>query len=298
MSALARVNSPMSKMRKRKTLEEWIQEAMSDPEKGEAISHIALMHMSGITSHEEIYTIHFGNGPKTATEISDIFQDKAESFSQDASGTQTFCLFAFYGSSREPQAKHPFVVSPMSDGSLMTEPPTQVGQTMQGMRHNEIIMQAVFRKDAMLFDKFERLLEIQNGMLSQAMTERKDLIELTTKLILDKATNDHNFRMEELKFERSSGERKKWLGMLPSIINSAFGKEIIPQSTADTALLETIAENLDEEQLKKLADILPSEVVGIVFGRMEDVLKRKRLKKAEARALLKDVDPEADAGGD
>jgi hypothetical protein len=105
--------------------------------------------------------------------------------------------------------------------------------------------------------------------------------------------------MERLQYERATGERAKWMGLLPAAINGITGKEIIPQGTADTQLLETIAESLDEEGILKLANsgAIKPEIIPLIMKRFTQIIQRKREAITLHKQALNGMDPEEDASG-
>ena len=118
------------------------------------------------------------------------------------------------------------------------------------------------------------------------------------ELIAAQALNRHEYKMKEMEFERSSGERKKWLEFASVFVNSILGSEVFPQSTEDTTLIESIADSLSEEDLLKLGNTLKPEILGPIAARFEKHFKAKKAKKASASRLLAVKNPEDDAAGD
>jgi hypothetical protein len=54
------------------------------------------------------------------------------------------------------------------------------------------------------------------------------------------------------------------------------GREVFPQSFADSKLLDTIGDSLDEEQIEKLMMILKPEQAAVLATRFADKLKKAR----------------------
>ena len=92
------------------------------------------------------------------------------------------------------------------------------------------------------------------------------------------------------------------MSFAPALINTLLGKEIFPQATADTSLVETIADNIKEEDIQKLAGVLPPELWGPLAVRMKAHIDKRLAEKAERERQMKELpphpDPEADAAGD
>ena len=194
-------------MQKKQTLEQWIDEAMTDEEKGPKISAISLVHLKG-QQELEIHSIAFGARKWTPKELSQIFRHKAETYSEEIPGVQTFNLQAFYGGD-EPRAWKPFTVNGAQDynGGLSTEGPTPQGLVQQLMRHNEVQFQVYMRAQANLgtaqAQQVQALMD-QNQSLQGTV---KDFFDVLQKLLLERMTKSHDFRLKELEYQRSTAAR-------------------------------------------------------------------------------------------
>ena len=278
----------------KQSLESWIHEAMTDADKEKPISQLSLMHIAG--SENEIHTVKFGSKSWAPSELSTLFRHKAESFAQELSGVQTFALLAFYGSG-ESQARHPFVVTGATDFQLTTENADAKGLAQQGMRHLEVQAQMYSRGQAVILDAQQRLIETLTRNALEDRKENRELIGILKDVVLTQATNNHEHKMKELEYERSSAERKKWIGFLPGLVNNILGKDVFPQSTADTALIESIADNLTPDQLEKLGGALKPEVLGPIADRFNKHFEKRKLESKQAKQLAA-KNPEDDAAGD
>lgn len=272
----------------RKTLDRWIDEAMTDPEK-KRITRFTLVHMVGM-QYQEIHTVRFTDkGGHEAKSLATMFRGKAETYSQDLPGVQTFVLWAYYGA-EEPEARMPFMVNVEMDSrgasGLSTEPPTEQGQTMQKMRQSEAMFQQVYRRQQTMDEFSLRMIEVQGKMIDRLLHENMDHIKIATDMLVNQQLNDHTRRMEALQFERSTSERKKWMQFAPVLINTLLGKEVFPQSTEDTALIEGLAESVDEELLGKLMGVgIPDALMGPLASRVQRALEKKRKETEAIRAL-------------
>lgn len=281
----------------KQTLDSWIHEAMTDGDKEAPISAFTLVHVVGQTAEREIHTVRLGSKQWTAADLAALLRHKAQSYCQDVTGVQTFCLLAFYGK-EEPEARHPFLITGELDLNGSTEAPDEKGIKQQSMRHLEANAQMYHRGTAHVMDVLIRSQEIlarENAALRQ---ENREGFTMMKELIAQQALNRHEHRMKELEFERSSQERKKWLSFVPSLVNTVLGSEVFPQNTEDTALIESIANSLSEEDLIKLSGILKPEVLGPISARLEKHYKEKQLQGTTASKLLKGRSGEEDAAGD
>ena len=290
-------------MAKRKTMNVWIREAMSDTDKDGPCVMMSLLHMVGQQPRELHCTKFSGAKSWMPEQLADMFRGKAETYSQDLPGVQTFNLVAFYGTSQEPQAFFPFLVKSESDGiGLVTEGPTEQGKLQQTMRWNEGLLSQVYRRQQTMDEFSLNLMSRLAQQNERLMQENHDAYSIVKELLMQKGLDDHNRKMEQLQFERASEERKKLIGFAPVLINTVLGREVFPTSTTDTVLIEAIAEHITEEQIGLLSQFLKPEVGGPLTARMHSHLERKRKEeeaKQEIRGMLANpgLDPLADAAG-
>lgn len=285
--------------RHRQTLEQWIHEALTDEDKGKPCSALSLVHRSG-PREQEIHTTHLGTRQWSAQDLAKMFLGKAENYAAELPGAQQFNLLAFYGGNPQWEAIKPFMIAGMEElPGMATEPATKEGMVAQAMRHNEAMMQFMMKQTQVLTSAM-------NGMFDQVVRENmslrkenQDATIIVRDAMLKLTGQRDEAAMKRLEFQRASEERAKWLSFGPAFINTILGREVFPQGTADSALIDAIAENLSEDDIRKLAatGVIKPEVWGPLAARMSKTLERKRLAREQAAEALKDVDPEVDAMG-
>ncbi len=292
----------------RTTLDKWIADAINDPDKdGRKISQIMLVHMQG-TQQQELHTFKFAGVQTTPKELADMFRGKAETYSQDLEGRQMFQLLAYYGTA-ESEARHPFVVQKAADptaGGLMTEPPDATGQTMQMMRHKESahtaisgLLGQVYARQQAMDNHSLRMIEQLSTMNNHLTAENFQNFGMIKELLFKLADDTHKQRMDEMQFQRASETRKKLIGMVPALANTLTGREVFPLAAEDTAIVESVAENITEKQIEGLMQLgLPPELLGMLASRVQKHLAKKR-EEQEERARLPAFrgTAEADIGG-
>ena len=264
----------------RKTIAMWIREALSDGDKDDAFSAISLVHMRG-NAADEVHSKKASAGWNIG-EVADMFQSKAETYAQDLPGVQTFKLLAFYGSN-EPKAFYIFTVNGLATHEgLATEAPTPAGSLQQTMRQNEIMFQANQRQMMLIMDQTYRFMHSMSERELKAREEADEAREIVLQVVRDKIELDHSRIMAEHKYQRETGERERMLALLPSLANTITGREVFPQATADTELLEKIALSVPPEYVQAIAGQLPPAVAGLVMERFakvyEDRDKAQKLK--------------------
>src|SRR3990172_7173212 len=132
-------------------------------------------------------------------------------------------------------------------------------------------------------------------MIETLASENRDAFGIVKDMLMEKALSDHTRKMQQLQFERDTTKRKKWLSYAPPLLNMILGREIFPQSTADTALVDSIADSLTEEDVMKLAGSLKPELWGPLASRMHSYMQKKKAEDDNIRQLsqLTSSDPEA-----
>jgi hypothetical protein len=285
-------------MAKRKTLDKWILECLTDSDKDTALTNLTLFHMRG-TLPIELHTWTAKQGVEAdAKKLADLFLDKAQTYAQDLDGTQTFNLCAFYGKS-VPEAQMPFKVTveaDMNSSGLSTEEPTERGRTQQSMRWAENLQAQVYRRQQVMDDHAIRMIEQQSRMIDSLQADRFSAADMIVQMMMREADNRHKLEMERLAFERSSQERKALIGLAPALVNSLTGKDVFPQSSADSALIDSIAENLTEEHVQKLMELdLPAALSGPLMTRVLEA-RQKKAREEERRRLLPKGNAEHELG--
>lgn len=285
---------------KRQTLEEWIDEAMTDGEKPGACTEIKLMHMVG-TGQNELHTIRFSGTRKwTPKELAEAFDARARFFGQDLPGAQTYCLMAFYDGCNEPLARHPFVVSAMQAdfNGLTTEAPTDKGVVQQSMRHLEVQQSEANRMVRFAAESLTNLNEMLMARVKDQEREITDANRNLRQMVLGEITERHKFKMEEEKSAREEMLIAKLVDFAPLLLNTITGKEVIPVSKADTILIDTLARSATPETVELLMKTLPAEVQGIFMARMQELAQaRQEAEESAAKALTAGMSGEDDAAG-
>lgn len=279
----------------RQSLENWIQDALHDPDKEGPCEAIGLFHIkssSGGIGREEVHTTKI-TGQATAAQIANLLRDKADTFAQGFTGSQAFRVVAFYkGDTPDAwRASYPLQINGILDhDGGATESPNKDGLVAQIMRHNEAVMQQTFLQQNRIAERYDRMVgslsthfEALARSNSELRQESMEAWEFVKKLVLMKETDAHELRMKEAEYERSTSERQQLMKILPALANTAFGKEVIPQSHADSAILEAILERVTPDQLTFVVQALglPNEVVAPLIARAADMAKKKEKEAKE-----------------
>lgn len=274
--------------RRRVTVEQWIAEALQDNDKGSPCTALALMHVrAGGVGEEEIHTKELKGGTANYKQLAETFVNKACGFSQDLPGIQTFRMLAFYGKS-EPQSSFPFTclegsLTAGQDAGFSKHEPTPTGLLGQLMAHNERLatinaqMVQTMAVNALQKDK-------------DMMAERAEMNIIMRDVLLNQRKENQAMAMEQLKFQRESEERAMVGRLLPGMVNHLTGRELIPQTHADSEFLDAIVSRLQPDQIKMLVGLgLLSETEATV---LVERLRKVREEQAKRQAILREAPPE------
>jgi hypothetical protein len=246
----------------------------------------------------EVYGVKLAKGQQWDGEVlATLFREKAEHHVQDIPGSQRFYILAFYGRS-EPQARLPFVVNNSAElTSGETEAPTNEGKLSQSMRQGEVGFQFWAK---MVHENVRMSMEMNESLSREnreLRNENRDAVTVIKDIILQQASNSHQYRLKELEYARQTDERKMLMRYGGAILNEVTGKEIIPQAVADTSLLELFFEKVGEEQIKQLSGLLPPELMGPLAARASTFFKAKMEAEQQAsKAVEGRSDPVLEEG--
>lgn len=278
----------------------WVRRVLSDPmitRDGERkCVALALMHMTG-GIRTEVQAMKLGAKTWDPNQLAEMFDNLATEHaaglasSESGSGEETYQLVAFFDDLPDvPQSPLPLMkrTGPTvhADESIVTEPPTPRGEVGQNMRERSAWMQFVLEMNARMFSTMTGVIERQNSRLAAVEKENQDAFQIAKEMILEKAADSHDQRMKELAFERSSEERARIMKALPPLVNKVFGKEIFPNSTVDSSLLEALVESSDENQLTRIIEallpVLKPEQAALLMGRLGDIQEAMNARKKAA----------------
>jgi hypothetical protein len=295
--------------RKRQSLESWIEEARTDVDKTTKLRAIALVHRVGaMGASTELHSLVFGDRDIKSKDAADMFQAKAESFAQDLPGVQIFNLLAFYGENTTPESVHPFTAQPIRDSNehdgMFTEAPTAEGRTMQRMRHEEMFIQQVFRRQqaqdeyAIRFmDATSRQMDQMNKAISELRHESTETFTVVRDLMVAQADKTHTYEMAKVKAVTDSQERKVWMSLLPAMANMVTGRKVFPDSIVSQTMFENIIDHLEQSDVTAIASKLPPHIVAPMMSYLVERQEQKQREQAEIeRSVPMDNDPTLQLG--
>jgi hypothetical protein len=273
--------------RRRVTVEQWLGEALQDPDKGKPCTAIALVLAKGIGT-EEIHS-RIIEGPQDHRQLAAFFVNKATAYSQDLAGIQTFKLLAFYGQT-EPQASFPFTVV---EGELTA------GEQMPFSRHESTEKGALGLTLKALESSLSMNMQIVQTMAAHSLQrdqeiqrERNEMNIVMRDMLLSLRKEGHEMRIKELEFARSSEERKMIGKAIPSVINHLTGREVVPETYADSELVDALALQVTPEDLQMLVSIgkIKPEIAALLAQRFMKTREETEKRKQTMRALPSEED--------
>jgi hypothetical protein len=287
------------------TLEQWIIQALTDPDRESTCTAISLLYIKpGGGGTREVKTVQLKDKSHDARTIAKLLQGLAEAYAQDFGGIAQFEVHAFYG--KDVSGLH-HTISVMEGelqqggrGRTVKESADGPGLVAQAMRHAE--------KTAELLVTLIQHGAVTSLQREQAMAEREarlrdevnDAYGIVREMMMQKATDSHEFKMKEIAAQQSATERRKLMEIMPALANTVAGRDVFPQATADTALIDSLAESIDPKAIEQLGamGVIPPNLMGPLMARFSDALRKKQ---AEAEALKQlppsSTDPREDAGG-
>lgn len=256
--------------------DKWIAEVVNELQDGAPCSSLSVSHREGSLT-KEIYSIIITKDTKiNPMEVSELLRKKAENHVQDLPGNQLFELQARYGGRSDCSVRLPFRISGTSEAMYgETEPPTPEGKQMQSMRWGEFGHQFWAKQVTELvrigIDR-ERVL---SDTVQKLTVENREAFDLLKNAILQQASNQHQYRLEEMRFQRESMVYSELARYAPALLNTVTGRELIPQSSADSALVESMIEHLTPQQIEAMKHTFPPKVFAVIMARANEYWSKK-----------------------
>lgn len=290
------------------TLANFIRDCVTDKDKTDkdgkpdTVIAFSLVHTTGGVQ-QEVHTTKIA-GAVDPTELASIFRNKAEYYGQEMPGIQNFVLLAFWAySPKEPQARQPFTTSGKKNQyeAGESEPPTPQGEKQMSMRLHLATYEQMFKKQQVLDNYTLNIISHAHTRIRETEADNRDLMLIVKDMMMKQMTDNHELEMKKAQFERGTVERTKMLNMIPALTNTITGREVFPQSTADTSLINLIADSLDAEKVQKLiaSGVISNELMGPLFSRLQQRENERAAEQEKIRRLNPPVkDPEKDAAGE
>ncbi len=224
--------------------------------------------------------------------VGEFFYEKATAYASGltgGSGMQQFVIEAHAEGASEPIAQYPLKAQGIAehDGVMSTEPATKDGLLTQMMRHTEHAMSALARMNEQLMATNAMMVDNAERLISKGYEQ----LHLTEALVTKAAEGEHTKRIELMQLESNRILKEKLLTAAPAAVNAIFDREVFPTAMVDTSLIESLAVDLDTDDLEGLMFILQAkvknkEVLGLLFNRFSKILDEKKRAKLNGNEPL------------
>lgn len=276
--------------KKRQTVDTWVQSVISEVIDGKGCSAIALLHLKGVGGATEEVTTKPIEGNINPTELANFLIGRAEGFSQDLAGLQTFKLIAFY-QTNEPHNPFHFTTS---DGTVMSRSetmmsahePTPTGLLGQLMKHNEQIMNQnsqLVNSNMVLANSIVTMCFGPTGIVQGSVKAQLEAVEVVKDAMLDMHRERKTLILEEHKAAQDLQTRKAVIDAIPQLVNRFTGHEVFDEKTNDSKIVEALALKVNPQDLELLVAMgkLSKEQALILSARFASIVEEKK-KEAEA----------------
>jgi len=240
---------------------------------------------------------HWGKPEPMAEVIDAISVRHARGIAGSGSPAQQFQLSVCRGDSGKPVAFLPFVRlgAPSivgANGSLATESANGVGAQAQGMRLLEVLCQGAFASLGGLHSSQQSAIESRDRRIAELEGENRALFVALRQELERSVQLSHERKMRELEFMRTTEERRRIIKILPALANVMTGKEVFPISAEDTALIESLCENVSQEEIQMLTTVIGQrspELSALMLTRFRSIQEKKIKEAEEIQAIAREA---------
>jgi hypothetical protein len=276
--------------KKRQSVDQWVQSVISEKVEDKGCSAIALLHLKGVGGATEEITTRPVEGTIDVAEVANFLVGRAEGFSQDLPGLQTFKLIAFYGTN---EAHNPFHFT-TSDGNVTSRTeimmsahePTPTGLLGQLMKHNETLMsqnnQLVTANMTMANGVLAMCFGPQ-GVIQASIRAQLETVEIVKDVNLDMFKQRKELAIEEHKAASDLQMRKAIIDVFPHMVNRFTGREVFDENSNRAKAFEALAVKFSPKDIEFLVSIgkLSQEEGLLLSAQCAAIIEEKR-KEAEA----------------
>lgn len=301
----------------RDDVRDWVSEQKTCVEQTGELSALVLCHFNGSGAEQQIYGITSKSPPEIwgdAERLANVIDQAATRHAKGMPGSQQYELRAIFGDAVQPSRFLPFQrmgnVMGVGPQGLGTEPPTEIGQRMQGMRHAEQTTQMMLGYGSKVMHSQQAAIDSRDKMILDLQKQNGELMVALQTCVTKMMQDQHSMRMQELENARKAEFQKQLMHLAPALLNTIAGKEIFPQSTEDTSIITFIAENISDDEVRLLTAGLANKpggdkVAAVLVDRFGRHKRKLQEERAADRRLLNETplqrvlydDAEADAMG-
>jgi len=279
--------------KRRQTVEQWVASVISEVIDGKGCSAVSLLHLKGVGGATEEVTTKPIEGTVSPKELADHLIGRAEGFSQDLPGLQTFKLIAFFGSN-EPHNPFHFTTS---DGTVMSRSetmmsahePTPTGLMGQLMKNNEFLARQnaeLVQNNMTMANGIVAMCFGPQGIVQQSIKSQLEAVEVVKDAMLDMSKQRRELVLEEHKAAQDLQTRKAIIDAVPMLVNRVTGHEVFDEKSNRAKLLEVFAMKISPQDLELLVSMgkITKEEALVISSQFAAIVEEK---KKEADAIRK-----------
>jgi len=279
--------------KRRQTVEQWVASVIGEVIDGKGCSAIALLHLKGMGGATEEVTTKPIEGTVNSKELGDHFIGRAEGFSQDLPGLQTFKLIAFYGNN-EPHNPFHFTtsdgtVTSRSETMMSAHEPTPTGLLGQLMKNNEFLSRQnadLVQQNMGMANGIVAMCFGPQGIVQQSIRSQLEAVEVVKDAMLDMSKQRRELVLEEHKAAQDLQTRKAIIDAVPLLVNRVTGHEVFDEKSNRAKLLEVFAMKISPQDLEMLVSMgkITKEEALVISSQFAAIVEEK---KKEADAIRK-----------
>lgn len=295
-------------MARKVTLEEWFQNAATSGEHEGGLTMLVmhLMTEGGSRRGEIIHKVARGSDAWDAKKTCELLSLKARINAQEKTGRQVYKVLAFFGNRGEAEDQFDIAVEQEDGVGHVTEAPDARGLTSQRMRHDEALGSMYVAGIQQLMGRMLEHNEQLSTELREVRADNRQMFEQSKEHALAAESRAFEFHMKQMAFERNSVLFKKAMELGGPLLNTLSGREVVPQTFADTQLVRAIVLHMHAQQgnseggaaIMKLLQGLPQEVTVALMSRANQLIEEERKAQEEMRNMSPFANPGADAAGE
>ena len=230
----------------------WITEQLTEINEKGAASQMMLFHVNGRGEEVEVYSMKSGTGKwSDVSAMTELFFTIAHRHARGLPGQQTFQLACVFGTDNKPTRFHPFTMpgallfGPIPGGGLGTESPTPTGQTQQGMRLTEILVQGAFAERKHASEVLSAIVTDLRKALADSQGEVRDLWVALKEVLARLMEAERKAQLEVIAAKRNAMLVQELTRLGPAMVNGVTGRNIFPIDAASTSALRGLNKILD-----------------------------------------------------
>jgi hypothetical protein len=260
-------------------------------EEGKTLSILTCFYNKPEGGKSEIQSTRLNDGKQwTADLLADLMIGRAEQSVQDKGGIKhEFDIEAYFDNNARSGAHHLFYVQ---DGELLsggtarniTDAPNAQGLVAMAMNN---MSKAYAMIENMAKWSVESSIKREENYLKRERemhSELFDAYKIVREQMLQQEASGHEMRLKELQVKKSLQLQQELLKLSPLLLNTLSGQDLMPQQSADSVIVESMAEVLTPEMINGLVagGIIPQEKAALLTMRLAQINEKKL---AEANAL-------------